>query len=137
MAYLKRISTLGCVFMALLASLTGKAQDNRFPIESIVGARWIDRDNNTMSLTFLSLYPNGCYSLDGSAGFTATAEKKIYISQTVNVSDGMCTLAIVSQTDDTAIVIPEAGKYTVIDALTNKTLGELTVKDGDFTHVIK
>ncbi len=143
MSFIKRSSTAICVFTALLAAAPGMAQVNElaqqksFPIESIVGARWIDRDNNTLSLAFLSVYPNGCYTLDRSAGFTATADKKIYVSQTVNVSDGLCTMALVSQTDETAILVPETGRYTVIDASTNKTLGTLIVKDGEFSYYVR
>ena len=136
MSFIKRSSTAICVFTALLTAAPVMAQQKTYPIESIVGARWIDRDNNTLSLTFLSVYPNGCYTLDRSAGFTATADKKIYVSQTVNVSVGLCTMALVSQTDETAILVPETGRYTVIDASTNKTLGTLIVKDGEFSYYL-
>lgn len=141
MSFSKRISIAFCVFTSLIATTPSMAQDaplfqqKPFPIESVLGARWIDRANNTISLTFLSLYPSGCYSLDSSAGFTATVYKKIYISQTVNVSNGMCTMAIVSQTEDTAILVTEVGAYTVVDALTNKTLGTLIINDGELTDI--
>lgn len=140
MSFLKSTSTAICAVLVLLTASIGVAQINdpsenkAFPIESIIGARWIDRENNTMSLRFLSLYPNGCYSLDSTAGFTATAERKIYISQTVNISDQLCTQAIVSLTDETTVLIPEPGEYEIIDALTNKTLGKLVVNNGEFAY---
>ena len=142
MSFSKKITTAFCVSIVLLVASVGTTQVNEsaehkaFPIDSIVAARWIDRRNNTISLTFLALYPNGCYSLDRSAGFTATADKKIYVSQSVNVSDGLCTMAIVSQIQDTAILVPELGDYTVIDASTNKTLGRLIINNGEFAWLL-
>lgn len=139
MSFNKKSLTAFCCLFAVLTLTFGRAQiaecaeHKAFPIDSIVTARWIDRKNNIISLTILTFYPNGCYSLDNSAGFTVTADKKIYVSQTVNIIEGPCTMAIVSQLADTAILVPEIGTYYVIDALTNRNLGALTLTDREFS----
>ena len=102
-------------------------------VTSVQGLQWLDREANTMSLTLLALYPNGCYELQQTTGMTSSAEMKIFVSQSVIVTDGMCTQAIVPQTDSAAIFFPAYGQYEIIDSADLRTLGWVIVDETGFS----
>jgi hypothetical protein len=121
-------------FVTLMISSTGFSQSQTvksdFPVDSIQGLEWLDRSKNTVSLELLTFYPNGCYSLEQSIGLTSASEMKIFLSQSVLISDGPCTQAIVAQVDMAPIFLPAYGQYKIIDSSALKVLGWVLFNEG-------
>ena len=131
---LKSFSAI-CLLATIFSTSSGHAQTIKsdFPVDSVQGLQWLDREAKTMSLALLALYPNGCYQLEQTTAMTSADEMKIYVRQSVLVSDEMCTQAIVPQTDYATIYFPAYGQCEVIDSADLRILGWIILDETGFS----
>ncbi|MBX3017595.1 MAG: hypothetical protein KF767_06895 [Bdellovibrionaceae bacterium] len=120
-------AVLVCVLFLLPGLTYGETERVAYPIQMVTGAQ--QTHPSTVQIQARTLFPNACFRADLNGG-RLRDRQTIELVQYALVTDGHCTQKMEATGLTVQLERPDDGTYHILDALDQRFLGVLEVRDG-------